>query len=261
MPTPEDAYRLDGYTHLPDLLDPSEAHAIATVLARLSGLATDDCASVLTGQREPFYQHGGVAAHPDLWPLLTHPGITKAVAAVLQDAPKCLPGIDTIGMHIAETDPHRDASPEELPALGDKPYDTDYPVVRVILYPTSPGARFGLLPGSHRQPGSCADLTANNPDAWRWVTISGGDALLFDPRLVHAGAALSNPKPMIILTYGIDGPHALQTYFHARIKTAQLGFTDPRPDLAHHLEDAQLLLSGIQDQANWRTFASVWGHD
>lgn len=261
MPIPEDTYRQDGYTHLHDLLDPSQAATIARALEGISGLPADDCTTVLAGQREPFYQHGGAAAHPDLWPLLTHPGITKAVAAVLQDAPKCLPGIDTIGMHIAETEPHRDASPDELPALGDTPYDIDYPVVRVILYPTSPGERFGLLPGSHHQPGNCTDLTAADPDAWRWRTLSGGDALLFDPRLVHAGAALTNPKPMVILTYGSDGPHALQTYFHARIKTPQLGFTNPSKELTQILHDAQLLLSGVQDQANWQRFGKIWGHD
>lgn len=256
--TLSDACRRDGFRVFPNLIDPTEAAQFAAELCRISGLRTNDNSAVRGGQRSPFYRHGGVAANPSLWPLLMHRHIIAAVAEVLDAPPKCLPGIDTIGMHASETDPHRDASPGELPALAQAPFETEYPVVRVILYPNSPGERFGCLPGSHRQPGRPRDLAEAAPDAWRWLVLRSCDALVFDPRIVHAGAPITNPKPMMITTYGADGPCALQTYFHARIKTAQLGFTDAPNELLHRLASVGILLRGVTEQANWEYFSTVW---
>jgi hypothetical protein len=187
-----------------------------------------------------------------------HPHIIAAVAEVLDAPPKCLPGIDTIGMHASETDAHRDASPSELPALAQAPFEGEYPVARVILYPNSPGERFGCLPGSHQQAGRSRDLTEAAPNEWRWVVLRSGDALVFDPRLVHAGAPITNPKPTMIATYGVDGPCALQTYFHARIRTAQLGFADAPAELLHLLASEGILLHGVTEPANWEYFSAVW---
>ena len=161
-------------------------------------------------------------------------------------------------MHASETEPHRDASPAELPVLAAEPFIEFYPVVRVILYPNSPGERFGCLPGSHLRAGRPRDLTDAAPAEWRWVELRAGDAVLFDPRLVHAGAPVSRPKPMMIVTYGADGPWSLQTYFHARIKTARLGFERPPPSLLGVLAERDLLLDGVTDQANWDHFLKVW---
>lgn len=207
-------YRDDGFRVFRDLISPTEAAHFAAELGRISGLQANANSAVRAGQRLAFYRHGGVAANPSLWPLLMHPHIIAAVAEVLDAPPKCLPGIDTIGMHASETDAHRDASPSELPTLAQAPFEAEYPVARVILYPNSPGERFGCLPGSHRQAGRSRDLAEAAPDAWRWLVLRSADALVFDPRLVHAGAPITNPKPMMIATYGVDGPCALQTYFH-----------------------------------------------
>jgi hypothetical protein len=252
------AYERHGFHLVRDLIDPAEAAVFSAELEHISGLPADDHAPVLTGHSRPFYRHGGVAASPGLWPLLVNRRLVATVAQLLDAEPKCLPGIDTISMHASEIEPHRDASPNELPALADAPFARIYPVARVILYPNSPGERFGCLPGSHRQAGRPSQLIAAGGDTWKWNILRSGDGVVFDPRLVHAGAPLTNPKPMVILTYGVDGPHALQTYFHARIKTPNLGFTDPPDDLVQLLIRERLLLDGVTQPVNWDHFSAVW---
>jgi hypothetical protein len=247
-----------GFIVVRDLVSPDEAAGLAVELGRVSGLPADQLGTAPDETRAVFYRHGGLAAHPVLWSLLVHPNVTAAVGAVLRAPPKCLPGIDTIGMHASETAPHRDASPAELPVCANQPFTEHYPVVRVILYPGSLGERFGCLPSSHLLKGRPRDLVAAAPATWRWVELQAGDAVLFDPRLVHAGAVVRRPKPMMIVTYGADGSHSIETYFLARIKTASLGFEDPTPSLLDVLADHDLLLSGVIDQANWRHFRTIW---
>ena len=258
MSPPGDAYRTDGFRVFRDLISSTEAAHFAAELGRISGLQANDYSTVRGGRRPAFYRNGGVASNLSLWPLLTHPRIFAAVADVLGAPPKCLPGIDTIAMHASETDAHRDASPSELPALAQAPFESEYPVARVILYPNSPGERFGFLQGSHRQVGRPRDLVEAAAETWRWVVLRSADALVFDPRLVHAGAPITNPKPMVIATYGADGPAALQTYFHARVKTAQLGFANAPAGLLHLLASDGILLNGVTEQANWEYFSAVW---
>lgn len=253
-----EVYRADGFQVFRELISPTEAAHLAGELSRISGLQANDHSAVRAGRRSAFYRHGGIAANPSLWPLLLHPRVIAAVAETLDGPPKCLPGIDTIGMHASEIDAHRDVSPSELPALAQTPFEPGHPVTRMILYPNSPGERFGCLPGSHRQARRPRDVAEAASDAWRWVVLRSGDALVFDPRLIHAGAPITNPKPMVITTYGVDGPGALQTYFHARIKTAQLGFADAPAQLLHLLASRGLLLHGVTEQANWEHCSTVW---
>lgn len=252
-------YAREGFCHVPDLISDEEAAMLARELERISGLPAHDNSSVLSGASRPYYRHGAVASNPGLWPLLTHPRLVQALTYVLCGSPpRCLPGIDTAGMHASEAEPHRDASPGELPVMADQPSSAICPVVRVILYPSSPGEQFGLLPCSHRRPGRVGDLVEDGRASWRWITLRKGDAILFDPRLIHAGAIVTRPKPMIVLTYGADGPHALQTYFHARIRTRQLGFPDPSPPLIDLLESENLMLAGVLNPANWDHFSRLW---
>lgn len=261
MTMPEPSLRVDGFTVTRGLVSDSDAARLASELSRISGLPADHLAGGHEDGQPAYYEHGGVAAHPSLWSLLVHPNLVAVVHKHLDGPPKCLPGIDTIGMHASETEPHRDASPAELPAFAGDPFAETCPLVRVILYPHSPGEQFGCLPGSHRQPGRPTDLVSTAPDAWRWTELRAGDGVIFDPRLVHAGAPVSRPKPMIIVTYGLDGAIALETFFHARIKTARLGFADPAPELLDLLGHEGLLLDGVTDSENWARFSSVWPSD
>lgn len=64
---------------------------------------------------------------------------------------------------------------------------------------------------------------------------------------------------MVVLTYGIDRPHALQTHSYAHIKISALGFQDIAAGLADLLAQERMLLTGIHDAANGAaTFGKIW---
>lgn len=250
--------RVDGFAVVRGLISEPAAADIAAELSRISRPPADRVPPPHEGALPEYYEHGGVARHPGLWSLLVHPGVIATAHKLLDGPPKCLPGIDTIGMHASETAPHRDASPAELPTLAQDPFGEHCPLLRIIFYPDSPGERFGCLPGSHRLAGRPSDLMNGRSADWRWTELHSGDAVAFDPRLVHAGTPVTRPKPMVIVTYGLDGSVALETYFHARIKTAQLGFSDPAPGLLDLLDRSGVLLNGVTDSENWDRFSTVW---
>lgn len=186
------AYDLDGFVVVRDLFTPEEAAHTEQQVRRAAGTA-------------PFFQHGVVARIPTLWPILVHRGLLQEVAQAVGASRRCLPGIDSVGVDYAEEEPHRDVSPDELPCLAGSPTAQRYDVVRVISYPSPGPSLFGALPGSHLLPGSSQDVLAWTADSWRWLALGPQDAVLFDPRLVHAGRQ-SGRRVMVVVTYGGGGP-------------------------------------------------------
>lgn len=238
------AYDLDGFAVARDLFTADEANRTELEALRAAGPT-------------PSLQHGLVARSPGLWPVLVHRGILQEVSQAVGASCRCLPGIDSVGVDHAEAEPHRDASPDELPCLASSAQTQAYDVVRVITYPSPGPSLFGVLPGSHLIPGSSEDAMAWTADSWRWIALGPRDAVLFDPRLVHAGR-LAGRRVMVVLTYGGGGPGTIETYFHARIRTAELGFPDPGPALVRLLRRRHLFLEEAVDSARRRHYESVW---
>jgi hypothetical protein len=242
------AYALDGFALLRDVFSADEAPRTERDALRAARAA-------------PSFRHGLVARSPDLWPILVHRALLRAVARAVGASRRCLAGIDRVSVDHAEPEPHRDAVPEELPCLLDSAASGAYDVVRVLTYPSPGPCRFGVLPGSHLLPGSSEDAMAAMAGCWRWLALGPRDALLFDPRLVHAegqGGRQAGRRVAVVLTYGGGGPGTIETYFHARIRTAELGFPDPSPDLVRLLRRRRLLLEASVDPACWRRYESVW---
>lgn len=239
------AYDRDGFVVVRDLFAMDEATRTEQEAIRAAGPA-------------PSFRHGLVAGSPGLWPILVHRGLLQEVAQAVGATCRCLPGIDSVGVGHAEAEPHRDASPEELPCLAGTARTQSYDVVRVITYPSPGLSLFGVLPGSHLVPGSSEDAMAWTADSWRWLELGRRDAVLFDPRLVHAGRRAAR-RAMIVLTYGGGGPGTIETYFDARIRTAGLGFPDPSPALVRLLRRRHLFLEASVDSGCWRHYESVWG--
>ncbi|MDR0359564.1 MAG: hypothetical protein LBJ87_08900 [bacterium] len=239
------AYDLDGFVVVQDLFTMDEAARTAQQAIRAAGPG-------------PSFRHGLVARSPGLWPILVHRGLLQEVAQAVGATCRCLPGIDSVGVGHAEAEPHRDASPEELPCLASPKPTQPYDVVRVITYPSPGPSLFGVLPGSHLIPGSSEDAMAWMADSWRWLELGPRDAVFFDPRLVHAGWRAGR-RVMIVLTYGGGGPGTIETYFDARIRTAGLGFSDPNPALVRLLRRRHLFLEASADLACWRHYESMWG--
>ena len=99
------------------------------------------------------------------------------------------------------------------------------------------------------------------PGRWRRLALGPRDAVLFDPRLVHAegrGGRQAGRRVAVELTYGGGGTSTIETYFHARIRTPNLGFPDPSPDLVRLLRRRHLLLEESVDAECWRRYEAVW---
>ncbi len=139
---------------------------------------------------------------------------------------------------------------------------SEFAVARVILYPGAAGTRFNYIPGSHRRHRDVDDPNSHATGTWSWTTVGPRDCLVFDPRLVHCGDPLRGPKAMLIATYGAAvSPATIETYFHARIRTSQLGFDDPLPEFAEHLRARGIMLEAAVNPTLWGTFERIWPAD
>ena len=237
------AFSRDGYSVARDVLTRATSTQYRDAVEALAEdeIGPSGCA---------YYEHGRVADLPALRPILWDSGVAAVVRATIGGQARCLVGLDTVGMNVSESIPHRDISVGRLPVRERDPWDGSLGVVRVVVYPSVPRwARFGLVPGSHRTPGAAAELFSTAPT--QWLTIGPGDVLLFDPRLVHAGGEVVAPRPMIVLTYGRDDDPACDVYFDARLRTPGLGFRDPPDGVVDQLRRHDLMLEAAVDPERW----------
>jgi len=247
-----EVFREHGFVVVPGLLSVEERRRYLHAALRAASVPP---AIFRAGNGLRHYRHGALAGTADLWDLLTHAGVVGALRDVLGDSLVCLPGIDTLGVNASETEPHRDASPHELPSYGAD--GQRYGLARVILYPGAAETRLGVLTASHRRSGRVADLLAGQGDM-RWLTLTPEDVVLFDPRLIHAGGGVEGPRVMLIATYGVDNTLTTETYFHARYRTAGLGFTDPPAAFADRLRRHDLMLEAAADPSAHATYQKAW---
>jgi hypothetical protein len=203
-----DALRRDGYIFLAKALTREQSLACAQAVERLvlSRGAHEARQTSLTGQ---LYQA------LDLWQtLLATTPLMRTLRQITQRL-VVLPGIDTVAMDSSETDWHRDSSYSALPsAAGD--HDARYCVIRVILYPSvrqDAMNSFWLFPGSHR-PGwrKPRDLQTQ----YHALDVRPEDIVVFDPRIVHAGAPPKGAKRMVVVTFGQDNVLSRETLEHER---------------------------------------------
>lgn len=204
-----------------------------------------------------FYGHGQVAADPELMSVLWEQDVVSAARSVLGSTVTCLAGLDTVGVDVSESVPHRDVSVGRLPARGRDPWRPRLGVVRVALYPEPRAATFGLVRGSHRVAGSPSELF--NHENVEWWQIGGGDVLVFDPRLVHAGSPGEGPRTMIVLTYGNDGDAARDIYFDAMLNMPELPLGRSLSLVIPELMGRGLLLEGAADPRRLADYRRIVG--
>lgn len=63
---------------------------------------------------------------------------------------------------------------------------------------------------------------------------------------------------MLIATYGVTNAATVDTYFHARLSTAELGFGDPTAAFVNHLRRDALMLEAAVDPAAWDAYRRIW---
>ena len=71
--------------------------------------------------------------------------------------------------------------------------------------------RFGFVKGSHLRNSHKIDHAYCESNI-KWVEVSHGSAVFFDPRIVHSADALTHSKVMVVLTYDLESKQVEQVY-------------------------------------------------
>jgi hypothetical protein len=160
---------------------------------------------------------------------------------------------------------HRDSVNRSLGTTGDWDESAEpYRLARVGFYLQSHAeSRFslGLVPGSHRHGAAMSDADllwlerrtsplaqaialATGRDALggraSWVPAESGDAIVFDPRIVHSGSFISGPKYSAFLAFGVPGRHFSRHAHYYRHVRQELGYEPLDPELVRRLREASL---------------------
>lgn len=149
--------------------------------------------------------------------------------------------------------------------------DGSYGLVRVGIYLqrfADSGFRLGFIPGSHRFDGHGGDLSRRARElmfkaqgglsylgprfqqlskAAEWVATDPGDAIVFDPRILHSGSYIQGLKLSMFVGYGQENRHFadLQNYYrHVR---TELGYEPFTAQLIDRLRSENLYAEGITD--------------
>lgn len=159
---------------------------------------------------------------------------------------------------------HRDSVSRKLGEGRDWDEAEPYRIVRVGFYLHPRGGssfKLGMLPGTHRMPASSelrkrARLEAMtgslsliqrfilgrnpSPAAAEWLEPAAGDAVIFDPRVLHTGSRSSGLKHSIFLAYGAPNNHSIDHAVYYRFLRPELGYQPMHEDLSTQLRRAGL---------------------
>jgi len=119
------------------------------------------------------------------------------------------------------------------------------------LIPESHRPKAALTPAEQRRIGLRTSKVANvfsglsgvdlvGGDA-EWVGTEPGDAVIFDPRILHTGSKFHGVKYSMFLAYGIENSHFRHHWHYYLHVRTDLGYTGIEDGLATQLEAAGLL--------------------
>jgi hypothetical protein len=249
----------DGYVVVPQLLAPDEVERYLQRLESRSGRQRGDGSSAGRGWTVP----DGVTRHPEFWDVLVHERLLAVVRQLLGPDVRFLQHTD-LHVGFSSFNWHRDSVSR---ALGVGPdwdeSDAAYLIVRVGLYLQSAGGAFklGLVPGTHRLADPRAVkarraverkagwwsharrlLTGKVPDVpgAEWVPAGAGDAVIFDPRVLHTGTPVDGAKYSMFVAFGVPNRHFEAHARYYRFTRPDLGYEAMAPALVQRLQAAGL---------------------
>lgn len=160
---------------------------------------------------------------------------------------------------------HRDCVNRRPGTSGDwDESEEPYRLARVGVYLQSHAeSRFalGFVPGSHRRGGLLSDAALDALERrtrpWRqaaaivaghdllrdqaqWVAAESGDAVIFDPRILHSGSFIRGAKYSAFLGYGLRGRHFSRHLHYYRHVREELGYAGLDPAFVARLREAGL---------------------
>src|SRR5262245_16824883 len=172
----------------------------------------------------------GVTQVPLFWPLIFNEALLKIVRELIGPDIRFLQHND-LHVGFSSYNWHRDSVSRRLGEGRDWNETEPYRIVRVGFYlqPRAESSfQLGLLPGTHRLPApensrererlervmrSYSLLQRlvfgvnTSPAPAEWLTPASGDAVIFDPRIIHTGSRSKGRKYSIFLAYGAPNSH------------------------------------------------------
>ncbi|MEL6673381.1 MAG: phytanoyl-CoA dioxygenase family protein [Bacteroidota bacterium] len=235
-------FKEQGYIYVKEALPRAEAIAFRQKIEALSGINSEnftsfegkgDITAKLSGKKNYrlYVKPGMVTANPEFWDLPTHPNILKHARMLLGDQVKFLQN-DSVAAGFSSPGWHRD-SVHRTYGVGADWDESQHPyqLIRVGIYLQSHQEsqfKFGVIPGSHHRESNLMQMerkqkwltplrsVVNGQDLFTgkgtWYATEPGDAIFFDPRLLHCGSYITGPKYSMYLAYGIENEHYSNHY-------------------------------------------------
>ncbi len=262
-------FERDGFVVVRRLLPKARVRQYLRLLETLAGehrVERNQSLPEGSGVRGAWTLPDGVTRNAALWEVIDAPYVIEPVREVLGGDVRFLQHTD-LHVGFSAVSWHRDSVNR---AFGRGPEwegtgAADYRLARVGFYLQSyaeSGFRLGLVPGSHRPAEGAEaerqrrlDRMASWPGQVRswlgrrsplaaeatWVAAESGDAVLFDPRILHAGSTVSGPKYSIFVAYGRPNAHFARHRDYYGILRPDLGYRELPDDLARRLRAKGLL--------------------
>lgn len=248
-------FQQQGFVHLPGLLSSAEVRTYRAALE-----ATSRKSAAKEHARRSWTLPDGVSRTRAFWPLTIHPQVVQAARSILGSDAKYLKHTD---LHVGFSGGgwHRDSAHRTFGVGSDwQEEDCRYQILRVGLYLQSyaeSGFALGLVPGSHQHESRLTRLELAWPPArWlnkqvlrlrlltapvKWIRTEPGDAIVFDPRVLHTGSHIRGEKFGIFMAYGIENRHAREHFNYYHQTRPDLGYEPLEAELAGALELHNLL--------------------
>lgn len=263
--------REQGFVVVKGLLSAEEVDRYTALLLEKSGIDPESFSSSGRGF-DGWNLTDGVTKTEAFWPLINHEGLLGNLRALLGDDVKYLQHSD-LQVGFSAVSWHRDNVHRTYGVGRDWEEDdaSPYDLVRVGVYLQSyesSNFRLGFIPGSHRfkPEGSAFARSANEFKfkvlgglAWlgkrfqdltpgaEWVATDPGDAIIFDPRILHSGSYIEALKLSMFVGYGVPSQHFADLQNYYRHMRGELGYGEFSDELITYLREHDLYADGIED--------------
>ncbi|MGF1668437.1 MAG: phytanoyl-CoA dioxygenase family protein [Acidimicrobiia bacterium] len=213
----------------------------------------------------------GVSKDPAFWDLIWHQRLLAEVDATIGSGFKYLQHSD-LQVGFSAIAWHRDNVNRTL-GVGPDWDETEgpYGLVRVGIYLQSyeeSGFRLGFIPRSHRfspEAGPTSRWTRetgyrlqgglaylgprfqNLTRSAEWVATNPGDAIIFDPRILHSGSYIQGLKLSMFVGYGHENRHFADLQNYYRNVRTELGYRAFDPELVDRLREHHLFADSVED--------------
>ncbi|MEO0898426.1 MAG: phytanoyl-CoA dioxygenase family protein [Bacteroidota bacterium] len=235
-------FREQGFVYVKEALPREEALAYRKKIEELSGIDSTnfdsfegkgDLTAKLSGKKNYrlYVKPGMVSANKEFWNLPAHPNIVKHARMIMGEQVKFLQN-DSVAAGFSSPGWHRDSVHRTFGVGADWDESRNpYQLIRVGIYLQSyeeSQFKFGVIPGSHKRESSFMQMErkqkwltplrsiVNGQDLFagkgKWFPTEPGDAIFFDPRLLHCGSYITGPKYSMYLAYGIENEHYSNHY-------------------------------------------------